>query len=141
MPEITGLYSYISTIDWTEPWLIGLIAFHFGAVILTRLTKRDGLARFSLFFIYLILVYFAENVNKWAAANWKLFSKEQYFDSNGLFISITFSGPLLMHAMIIVVVWLYTTSGMLVSLGRAKVKAKAEKTEKTEKTEKSEKTE
>jgi len=48
-------------------------------------------------------VYFAENLNRELRKNWKSFSTQNYFDSNGVFLSTLWSGPLLVIAMIILV--------------------------------------
>lgn len=49
------------------------------------------------------MVYFSEQLNAYAAHNWKVFSRQQYFDSKGLFISIVFSVPILLNCMLMVV--------------------------------------
>jgi hypothetical protein len=49
------------------------------------------------------LCYFAEKINEIAARNWKAFAKEQYFDSNGLFISIIWCAPIIINTCFIVV--------------------------------------
>lgn len=49
------------------------------------------------------MVYFSESLNELAARHWSSFSRQQYFDSQGLFISVVFSVPLLLNCMILVV--------------------------------------
>lgn len=51
----------------------------------------------------MLLVYFSENINELAAENWQSFSRQQYFDSNGLFISTVFSIPILLNCMLMIV--------------------------------------
>lgn len=48
-------------------------------------------------------VYLAERLNHLLARNWKCFAGQNYFDPRGLFLSILWSGPLLIIAMIILV--------------------------------------
>lgn len=49
------------------------------------------------------MAYFSANINELAARNWQLFSRQQYFDSDGFFISVVFSMPILLNCMLILV--------------------------------------
>lgn len=55
------------------------------------------------FFSSVLLVYFSETINEIAAIHWKSFSRQQYFDSNGLFIATVFSIPILLNCMLMIV--------------------------------------
>ncbi|KAF3420672.1 hypothetical protein E2986_11360, partial [Frieseomelitta varia] len=55
----------------------------------------------------------------------RLFSRQQYFDSNGLFISIVFSVPILLNCMIMIASWLYQSSQLMTSLKRAQLRQQA----------------
>ena len=58
---------------------------------------------FYILSISVLTVYIAEDLNEYFAKNHKLFTKHQYFDSSGLFISLMMSMPLLFISAFIVV--------------------------------------
>ena len=55
------------------------------------------------FVLLLATVYWAELLNRLGATHWRLFSRQQYFDSSGMFISLVLSMPLLVICLIIMV--------------------------------------
>ncbi|KAJ8968804.1 hypothetical protein NQ317_009566 [Molorchus minor] len=106
---------YLRQIDWRDPWLIGLFTFHISIFMMAILTRNYGNFQALLFFclcsykiwdpnyhLSMLLVYFSESINKMASTNWKIFSRQQYFDKNGLFISVVFSMPILMNCILMV---------------------------------------
>jgi hypothetical protein len=48
-------------------------------------------------------VFLAEKLNAFLGQNWKSFSSQNYFDPQGLFISVMWSGPLLVITILILV--------------------------------------
>lgn len=125
--SITGVWSYLLALDWEEPWLWMLMGFHVFCLSLTSLSLciRSYNFQATLFVIYLSIAYCSEYINEWAAHNYKLFSEEQYFDSNGMFISILLSTPLLLNCFIMVGAWLWEVTQTLIGLQRAKLRHKA----------------
>ncbi|XP_023178485.1 transmembrane protein 18 [Drosophila hydei] len=123
--EITGLWTFLLTIDWKDPWLIGLITLHVLTTSTALLTRNNTNFQVVLFLVLLSVVYFSESINEYAAANWQTFSKQQYFDNNGLFISTVFSIPILLNCMLLIGTWLYNSTQIMVTLKTAQLKEKA----------------
>ncbi|KAK3763052.1 hypothetical protein RRG08_014840 [Elysia crispata] len=121
--QITGIWTYLETVDWSDPWFSGLLAFHVVMFGITALTRNNQTLQAVHFIILLMLVYSAESLNELAARYWSVFSKQQYFDSKGLFISLVWSTPLLVNTLIIVMSWILTSSQLMVSAGRLKIEA------------------
>lgn len=78
------------------------------------------------------MCYFSEYLNEMAAKNWKEFSQEQYFDSNGLFISVVFNAPLILNCCLIVILWLIETYHLLIETAKLKAKRIQKEKEKNE---------
>lgn len=109
-------------VDWTEPWLMGLITFHVAILSLTLLTRDRGNVQAGLFVTALLLVYFSEALNELAAQHWRSFSSHQYFDSQGMFISLVFSAPLLLNCIIMVGQWMWTSGTLMIRLKQAQLR-------------------
>jgi len=112
----------ISKVDFREPWIIGLVAFHCGMLFLSVTTKSRNNVQMLLFSTMLALVYFSDTLNEWAALNWNKFSKYQYFDSRGFFISTVFSVPLLFNCLFMVGQWLYQARDLMVDVAKVQLK-------------------
>ncbi|KAH0946839.1 hypothetical protein HN011_008564 [Eciton burchellii] len=123
--SIDGIWPFLQSIDWRDPWLAVLLTFHIAITMTALMTRNHANFQIILFLVLLLLVYFSESINEVAATNWMVFSRQQYFDSKGLFISIVFSVPILMNCMIMVASWLYQSSQLMTSLKRAQLRQRA----------------
>ncbi|XP_033846629.1 transmembrane protein 18 [Periophthalmus magnuspinnatus] len=132
--RITSIWTFLLSVQWSEPWLIGLVSFHFVCLFVTLVTCKFYKAQICHFLLMAGLVYSAEYLNELAAMNWRSFSNFQYFDSKGMFISLVFSIPLLMNTVIIVMVWVYRTFSTMTELKTLQLKKKMhrQKREKTD---------
>lgn len=112
-------------IDWSEPWILGLLGFHLLCFIMTLISFKFYKLQIALFLFMVGLVSCAEYINEAAALNWKLYSRQNYFDSPGMFISLAFSAPLLCNTIIIVVHWVYKTLCVMTELKTLQKKKKS----------------
>uniref|UniRef100_A0A023GAA8 Transmembrane protein 18 n=2 Tax=Amblyomma TaxID=6942 RepID=A0A023GAA8_AMBTT len=120
--DTLNIGSILVQVDWTEPWLMGLITFHIVTLSLTLLTRDRGNIQAGLFVTALLLVYFSEALNELAAQHWQAFSSHQYFDSQGMFISLVFSAPLLLNCIIMVGQWMWTSGTLMIRIKQAQLR-------------------
>ncbi|XP_018429657.1 PREDICTED: transmembrane protein 18 [Nanorana parkeri] len=129
MERESGVWALLqrAPIDWTEPFVIGLLVFHVVCFIVTIISFRFYKFQIAHFLLMVALVSSSEYINVYAALNWKSYSKQQYFDSSGMFISLFFSAPLLFNTIIIVVHWVYKTLTVMTELKTLQRKRKSAK--------------
>jgi len=121
-PTEFNVWAFFEALDWSDPLVISLIVFHVAITLIALLTRNHGNFQVVLFFALLLLVYFSENINAFASQNWRTISRQQYFDSSGMFISLVFSVPILLNCMVMMASWLWQSSELMVQLKRAQLK-------------------
>lgn len=128
--EISDYWGYLKSIDWYDPWLIALVCGHILTTTTAILSRNHSLFQVILFLVMLLLVYFSETINELAAIHWRSFSRQQYFDSSGLFISTVFSIPILLNCMLMIGSWLYNSMQVMTRLKTAQLKERIKRNDK-----------
>ncbi|KAH7484632.1 hypothetical protein KRP22_005796 [Phytophthora ramorum] len=98
--DLRSKYSHLmvqwyEAVDWTEPLIVGLLAFHVVLFVALFLTRKRLYTQFALFVLIIMMVVSTEAINKWARINWRSFATQRYFDEQGVFMGIFYAGPLL----------------------------------------------
>uniref|UniRef100_A0A1B6DS18 Transmembrane protein 18 n=1 Tax=Clastoptera arizonana TaxID=38151 RepID=A0A1B6DS18_9HEMI len=117
-----NFFLLLKNVEWRDPWLIGLGLFHVVISTMAILTRYHNNLQLVLFILLLLLVYFSENINQVASHHWRSFSRQQYFDDKGAFISIVFSVPILLICMLMVASWLWHSSQLMIQLKQAQLR-------------------
>jgi len=71
------------------------------------------------------LIYNAERINSLAGSHWESFSRQNYFEGNGLFTSALLSAPLLLTMFVILINYLLDASALLIEMKRKELMYKA----------------
>ncbi|KAL5122845.1 Transmembrane protein 18 [Glycine soja] len=106
-PAYDNFIGFFHAIDWKEPWLMGLLGFHVVLLLVAIISRKK--TNFQIFL----------------GKNWKNFSSQNYFDPSGLFMSVLWSGPLLVISMIILINTLFSLCYMIVRWKRAELRHRA----------------
>jgi hypothetical protein len=103
-PAVDSFIGFFHAIDWKEPWLIGMLTFHAILLLVTIISRRNVNFQLILSALTFSGVFLAERINTFLGQNWKSFSSQNYFDPQGLFVSVVWSGPLLLITILILVI-------------------------------------
>nr|CAB3465141.1 unnamed protein product [Digitaria exilis] len=124
-PAADNLRAFVRAVDWTEPWLLCLMAFHV-ILLLTAVGFRRN-ANFQLLLLLLAYsgVYMAEKINRYLGEHWRSFAGQNYFDRPGVFISVVWSGPLIFISIVSVVSSLIALCRLMVKWKRAELRHRA----------------
>jgi hypothetical protein len=110
---------FIHAVSWREPWLICLVVFHTSLLVLSIVSRKHSNMQMGIFFLAFLGVFSAERLNSFLQRHWKHFAYQPYFDSQGLFLSTVWSGPLLVVSSLILVNSLLTFSTLVLKWKRA----------------------
>ncbi|KAL7176529.1 hypothetical protein ACSBR2_029959 [Camellia fascicularis] len=124
-PAFDNFIDFFHAIDWTEPWLTCLMSFNVVLLLVVIISRKNINFQMCLFLLALAGVYFAETFNSSLRDNWKSFAGQNYFDPEGLFLSVLWSGPLLVIAIIILVNTLFSLCYLIVRWKRAELQHRA----------------
>lgn len=118
-----SIEAFTAAVDWDERWIQCLLVFHIVVWVVTISTRRAFFWQCTTFLIICILVWGAETLNAYAHLHWRSFSKQDYFDSHGIFVGVMFSGPLLLLALFQMVNFLVIASNLLVEVKRNELRS------------------
>ncbi|KAJ8431441.1 hypothetical protein Cgig2_014934 [Carnegiea gigantea] len=149
-PSYDNFIGFFHAIDWKERWLICLLAFHVLLLLTAILSRKHVNLQMCLFLLacrcpaFLLNpdtikfnaavtgVYFAENLNQFISVHWQMFATQNYFDPHGLFLSVLWSGPLLVIAILILINTLFSLCHLIVQWKRAELRHRARLSQKKE---------
>mmetsp|Transcript_42774 Transcript_42774/g.48606 ORF Transcript_42774/g.48606 Transcript_42774/m.48606 type:complete len:245 (+) Transcript_42774:55-789(+) len=121
------LQAFSTAINWTEPFILSLIAFQIVIFLLFLWMSRKGFGmvpRLVLMCSVGLLVRCAEYLNGLAARNWQSFATQNYFDRNGIFIGLFLCGPLLLDCFIMLTLLIREASQLLIDVKRMEITKK-----------------
>ncbi|XP_038695611.1 transmembrane protein 18-like [Tripterygium wilfordii] len=121
-PAYENFIGFFHAIDWKEPWLMSLLVFHLVLLIATVMSRKNTNFQMFLFLLSLAGVYLAERLNGILSGNWRNFATQNYFDPQGVFLSVLGSGPLLVIALIILINTLFSLCYLIVRWKRAELR-------------------
>lgn len=113
------MYKWYEAVDWTEPLIVGLLAFHVLLFVALFVTRKRLVTQFALFLFIILLVVLTEPLNKWGRLHWRSFASQRYFDEQGVFMAIFFAGPLLLAGFFQLTLSLKSMVDMVVIVKRA----------------------
>ena len=122
---VEAILSFWHAVNWREPFIICLLCFHACVFATAWVTRRHANVSSTIFLVVLLLVLCAKSLNTAAAARWEHISTQNYFDRNGIFASVLFSGPLLLLGMFLLLNMILESSRLLVKVKQAELRAHA----------------
>jgi len=121
-PEVVA--GFFHAIDWTEPLVLAICAWHCFTIALAVASRQHTWTHAALFTLLCIQVLVAEQLNVLGQAHWKDIATQNYFDSNGVFISVVMSLPTVIILLGMLIHMVKTAGDLLVEAKVAELKAK-----------------
>ncbi|KAH8273461.1 hypothetical protein KR018_002458, partial [Drosophila ironensis] len=123
LAEISGYWAFLMSINWRDPWLVGLMAAHILTTTTISVLSRNNVnIQFFLFLFLVLTVYFTKSINEYASSKWSTFSGQPSIENNGLFISTVFSIPILLNCMLLISTWFYNSTQAMATLQAAQIR-------------------
>jgi hypothetical protein len=122
LPAVRG---FVAAVDWGEPLLLALGAFHFtaAAVCVFAAVRGSETTLFVVFCVIGLMVLAVRPLNSLLADHWEAIATQPYFDPHGVFACAVLAAPLLALELALVVVMLLRNCRMLRRAAVARAKA------------------
>ena len=117
-----AVMGFYHAVNWNQRWLQLLLASHVVVLILMLWTRKRFEIQVGIFSFICVCGLLAQPLNGYLKDRWTQFADQDYFDENGLFISVVFSGPLLVIGFIQVISLLVHSSTLMIEAKRAQLK-------------------
>lgn len=120
--------AFTSAIDWKEPLILSLLGFQVLMLGSTIWVVRSKNTTLQLIFMLILTVFCrsAGRINTYGSEHWQdLGVTQNYFDSQGVFVTAMVCFPLLLDSILLLICMLREAAGLFVTVARMKVKAQA----------------
>lgn len=115
---------FCAAVAWRrEPWLWALGAAHVLAAAAAVRHRRSPAVLGALFAGGCAAVLLGERLNGLAAAHWRSFATQDYFDARGVFYSAVVGGPVLLNLLLVVALYLLQCTALLVEAKAGQIRA------------------
>lgn len=94
--------SFVTAVDWTERWILGLFAFHAILYVVAICLRKNPDALVIYFFFIMMLAWFSQHLSDLGDKYWYYFASENYFYPRDVFVSFAWTAPLLLLAVLII---------------------------------------
>lgn len=126
-----NLEAFRSAVNWTEPFVLGVVVFQIFMFIATILISRKGVSlvpRLSVMVFIALVVRTAEHWNKLASQYWEKIATQNYFDKNGVFVAVVVCTPLLIDCLIMLMLFVREAAQLLITVKSNELKRKKKST-------------
>ena len=117
-----NVLAFVHAVDWTEPWIVCLLAAHVVLWTSAVALRRDPNYQATLFFSMCAAVAVSEPLNSFARDNWRSFSGQNYFNGSGLFAAVVWAGPMLALLSLQTINALFLAGELLIKVKRRDLK-------------------
>lgn len=117
--------AFAAAVDWTEPFVASLLAFHAAAWLAAYLGRRSVGVRAALLCLAMAVVAAGERLNGLGSRRWREFARQDYFDPGGVFFTLLVSVPLALLSFAILVHGVCAASSLLVEVKRLELRKKS----------------
>ena len=120
-----SLHAFRSAITWSEPFIISLLLFQVIMFLLCIYVSKYNphlAPRLGIMVFIAILVKGSEYMNQYGSDHWESFCTQNYFDAQGVFMSMMICAPLLVDSFIMLCFYLRETSQLLIQFKKLQLK-------------------
>ena len=133
------LQAFKAAINWSEPFILCLIAFHvlvFTFTLTMVFKKTPTNPTFQLIFLATITIIcrMAGRINTYGQQHWEDWGITQnYFDSQGFFVAVCLCVPLMISCLIVLIKLLFEAGSLFIEVNRMKLKKQMQQQQKAKK--------